>query len=118
MGHLNREMNRRSVLTVRRIRPRPVDPRTGREQRRHIEGTTLQKVVKRTSREAGVEKPGGCHIFRHSFAAHLRESGYDIRTVQKSLGHASVETTQVYTHVFNKGTGRQKPARRRVVRGR
>ena len=63
----------------------------------------MQKAVKRAVREAGVAKPGSCHTFRHSFATHMIGGGYDIHTVQELLGHASVETTQIYTHVLNKG---------------
>jgi integron integrase len=84
-------------------RHRSVDPRSGHEQRHHIAETALQKAVKRAIIASGVAKPGSCHTFRHSFATHMIEAGYDIRTVQELLGHASVETTQIYTHVLNKG---------------
>jgi integron integrase len=84
-------------------RHRSIDPRSGREQRHHIAETALQKAVKRAIGVAGVAKPGSCHTFRHSFATHMIEAGYDIRTVQELPGHASVETTQIYTHVLNKG---------------
>jgi site-specific recombinase XerD len=65
--------------------------------------SSLQKAVKIATRLAGINKHVGCHTFRHSFATHLIQNGYDIRTVQELLGHKDVKTTMVYTHVLNRG---------------
>jgi site-specific recombinase XerD len=63
----------------------------------------LQKALKQAVRQAGIQKKVGCHTFRHSFATHLLQNGYDIRTVQELLGHKDVKTTMIYTHVLNRG---------------
>lgn len=76
---------------------------TGEEGRHHIHETILQRAVREAVARAGVVKRVGCHTFRHCFATHLLEAGYDIRTIQELLGHKDVSTTMIYTHVLNKG---------------
>jgi integron integrase len=76
---------------------------TGQRRRHHFHESALQRVVREAVIRSGIAKPAGCHTFRHSFATHLLESGYDIRTVQELLGHRDVRTTMIYTHVLNRG---------------
>ncbi len=97
----NKELGWQYVFPSDRL---SADPRSsGVIRRHHIDESNLQKAVRAAVRAAGVIKNATCHTFRHSFATHLLENGYDIRTVQELLGHADVRTTMIYTHVLNRG---------------
>jgi integron integrase len=88
------------------------DPRTGKERRHHLHETSVQKAIATAAKKAEIPKRVNSHALRHSFATHLLEAGYDIRTVQELLGHADVSTTMIYTHVLNRPGARavQSPA--------
>jgi len=80
-----------------------LEPRTGATRRHHIDASMINKIIKQAAKVAGITKTVSSHTLRHSFATHLLQSGCDIRTIQKQLGHSDVKTTEIYTHILKQG---------------
>ena len=98
--HANREWGWQYIFPSHRL---SVDPRSGKVRRHHLDESGLRKAIRQAAKRVDIFKPVGPHTLRHSFATHLLENGYDIRTVQELLGHKDVRTTMIYTHVLNRG---------------